>query len=153
MKFLSQVTLIGRLTKTAVIKQMSNGKKVANFCIATSEKWKSKDGEAKEQTQFHNVVVFSEGLISVIERFTSKGSRLYIEGALQTRKWQDKNGNDCYTTEIVLQGYNASLLLLDSKEKTQSQSQTQATGSYGKSQSGYSEVYTQQDEENGEIPF
>ena len=96
--------------------RFNNGGKVCNFSIATSESWKDKQtGERKEKTDWHNVAVFNEGLIGIIERYVKKGSKVYIEGALKTRKWQDRDGNDRYTTEVVLQGFNGNLTLLDSR--------------------------------------
>ena len=113
----NKVILIGNLGKDPEIRTFGNGGKVANFTIATSDTWKDKNsGERREKTEWHNVAVFNEGLVGVIERFVKKGSKVYIEGALQTRKWQDRDGNDKYTTEVVLQGFNGSLTMLDSRD-------------------------------------
>ena len=111
---LNKVTLIGNLGKNPEIKSFSDGKEIANFSIATSESWKDKNtGEKKEKTEWHRVVVFKEGLVNVIKSYVKKGSKLYIEGQLQTRKWVDSSGNEKYSTEIVLQGFNTALILLD----------------------------------------
>jgi len=90
-----------------------------HFSIATSESWKDKQtGERKEKTDWHNIAIFNEGLVGIVERYVKKGSKVYIEGALKTRKWQDRDGNDRYTTEVVLQGYNGNLTLLDSRNQS-----------------------------------
>ena len=114
---INKVTLIGRLTKDPEIRSLNNGKQVASFTLATSDKWRDKNsGERREKSEFHRVVIFNEGLVGVVKSYVNKGSKLYIEGALQTRKWQDKSGNDKYSTEIVLQGFNSTLQLLDKRE-------------------------------------
>ena len=111
---LNKVTLIGNLGKDPDIRKTSDGREIANFSIATSESWKDKNtGEKKEKTEWHRVVVFKEGLVNVIKSYVKKGSKLYIEGQLQTRKWVDSSGNEKYSTEIVLQGFNTALILLD----------------------------------------
>tara|TARA_B100001179_G_scaffold219138_1_gene192491 strand:- start:214 stop:675 length:462 start_codon:yes stop_codon:yes gene_type:complete len=114
---LNKVFLIGRLGADPDIKQMVNGKSVARLSLATSQTWKDKNtGEKKEKTEWHRVVVFNEGLINVIQQYLKKGSQLYIEGQLSTRKWRDeKSGQDKYSTEIVLQGYNSTLTMLGGK--------------------------------------
>ncbi len=113
---LNKVTLIGNLGKDPEIRTTSDGRELANFSIATSESWKDKvTGERKDKTEWHRVVVFNEGLVRVIKSYVKKGSKLYIEGQLQTRKWTDSDNQERYTTEIVLQNYNSSLILLDSK--------------------------------------
>lgn len=111
---LNKVMLIGNLGADPEVRSFQNGGKVANLRIATSENWKDKNtGERKEQTEWHTVSIFSEGLISVVERFLRKGSKVYVEGQLQTRKWQDQSGNDRYSTEVVLRGFNGTLTMLD----------------------------------------
>jgi len=113
---LNKVTLIGNLGKDPEIRTTSDGRELANFSIATSESWKDKvTGERKDKTEWHRIVVFNEGLVRVIKSYVKKGSKLYIEGQLQTRKWTDNDNQERYTTEIVLQNYNSSLILLDSK--------------------------------------
>jgi len=109
--------LIGRLGADPDVKQMTNGKNVARISIATSNTWKDKNtGEKKEKTEWHRVVVFNEGLVKVIQQYVKKGSQVYIEGQLTTRKWKDeKSGTDKYSTEVVLQGFNSSFKILSSK--------------------------------------
>ena len=118
MSSLNKVTLIGRVGKDPEIKTSKAGKKLASFSLATSESWKDKQGQKQEKTEWHNIVVYNEGIAGVIEKYVHKGSQIYIEGALQTRKWQDKDGKDRYTTEVVLQGFNGQLILLDGKAKS-----------------------------------
>jgi len=113
---LNKVTLIGNLGKDPEIRSTSDGREIANFSIATSESWRDKiTGEKKEKTEWHRIVVFKEGLVGVVKNYVKKGSKLYIEGKLQTRKWVDNAGQEKYTTEVALQGFNTSLILLDSK--------------------------------------
>ena len=116
---LNKVLLIGRLGADPEIKQMVNGKSVARLSIATSQSWKDKStGERKEKTEWHRVVIFNEGLVGVVQQYLKKGANIYIEGALTTRKWKDESsGQDKYSTEVVLQGYNSSLTMLDGKNK------------------------------------
>jgi single-strand DNA-binding protein len=110
---LNKVMLIGNLGADPEIRSFQNGGKVANLRLATSERYKDRDGNQQEKTEWHSVAVFSEGLVNVIERYVKKGSKLYIEGQLQTRKWQDQQGNDRYSTEVVLRGFNGTLTMLD----------------------------------------
>jgi single-strand DNA-binding protein len=114
MASLNQVSLIGNLGADPEIKSFQNGGKIANLRIATSETWKDKtSGEKKERTEWHSVTVNSDGLVGVVERFLKKGSKVFIQGQLQTRKWQDASGNDRYSTEVVLRGFDAKLVMLD----------------------------------------
>jgi len=108
--------LLGNLGRDPEIRSMQSGKKMASFSIATSKRWKDRNTqEQKENTSWHNIVVFNEGLVDVIEKYIKKGSKIYVEGELSTRKYQDNDGNDKYTTEVVLQGYNSTLTMLDSR--------------------------------------
>ncbi len=110
----NKVILVGNLGADPEVKSFQNGGKVCNLRIATSESWKDRNsGERKERTEWHSVSIFSEGLAGVAERFLRKGSKVYVEGQLRTRKWQDQSGNDRYTTEVVLQGPGAVLTMLD----------------------------------------
>ena len=117
---LNKVLLIGRLGNDPEIKQMVNGKNVARLSIATSNTWKDKNtGEKKEKTEWHRVVIFNEGLVNVVQQYVKKGTQVYIEGQLTTRKWKDeKSGQDKYSTEVVLQGYNSSLTMLGGKNNS-----------------------------------
>ena len=113
---LNKVLLIGRLGADPEIKQMINGKNVARLSLATSQTWKDKNtGEKKEKTEWHRIVVFNEGLVNVVQQYLKKGAQVYVEGQLSTRKWKDEqSGQDKYTTEILIQGYNSSLTMLGS---------------------------------------
>ena len=114
---LNKVLLIGRLGNDPEIKQMVNGKSVARLSLATSNTWKDKNtGEKKEKTEWHRVVIFNEGLVKVVEQYVKKGTQVFIEGQLTTRKWKDeKAGIDRYSTEVVLQGFNSTFKILSSK--------------------------------------
>ncbi|KQM34762.1 MULTISPECIES: single-stranded DNA-binding protein [Rhizobium/Agrobacterium group] len=112
----NKVILVGNVGADPEIRRTQDGRPIANLRIATSESWRDRNsGERKEKTEWHTVVVFNEGLCKVVEQYVKKGAKLYIEGALQTRKWQDQNGNDRYSTEIVLQGFNSTLTMLDGR--------------------------------------
>lgn len=127
MASLNKATLIGRLTRDPESRSMSNGGEVVSFSLATSETWKDKaSGERKEKSEFHNVVIFNEGIGKIAKQYLRKGSQCYVEGQLQTRKWQDQNGNDKYTTEVVLQKFRGELVLLDSKPAGSGQSRDNA---------------------------
>ena len=120
----NKVILLGNIGKDPDVKAMQSGSKLATFSIATSKRWKDKQTqEFKDKTEWHRVVVFGDGLVDIVEKYVKKGSKIYIEGELQTRKWADQQGNDRYTTEIVLQGFNSTLTLLDSKNSSSSSSE------------------------------
>lgn len=118
---LNKVQLIGRLGADPEARTMSNGGEVVNLRLATSESWKDRDGNRQERTEWHQVVIFNEGLAKVAKSYLRKGSQCFIEGALQTRKWTDQAGNDRYSTEIVLQKFRGDLVLLDAKQGDGSQ--------------------------------
>lgn len=112
----NKAIIIGRLGKDPEIRTTQDGREIANITVATSERWKDKQtGEQREKTEWHRVVIFSQGLVTVCKNYLRKGANVYIEGALQTRKWTDQQGVEKYTTEIVLQGYGATLTMLGSK--------------------------------------
>ena len=112
----NKVILIGNLGADPEVRHMQDGRPVVNMRIATSESWKDRNtGERRERTEWHQVVIFNEGLARIAEQYLHKGSKVYVEGQLQTRKWQDQNGNDRYSTEVVLQGFNSALTMLDSR--------------------------------------
>jgi single-strand DNA-binding protein len=120
---LNKVLLIGRLGNDPEIKQMQNGKSVARLSVATSESWKDKNtGEKKEKTEWHRVVIFNEGLVGVVQKYLKKGAQVYIEGQLNTNKYTDSNGQEKYSTQIVLQGYSSSLTMLDGKNSSSGES-------------------------------
>lgn len=145
----NKVILVGNLGSDPEVRAMGNGGKVCNFSLATSESWKDKQsGERREKTEWHRIVIFNENLARVAESYLKKGSKVYIEGALQTRKWTDRDGNDKYTTEVVLQRFRGELAMLDTRgggsggngggggyNQDQGQSQGQAYGG-GSSNSG-----------------
>ena len=148
---LNKVQLIGRLGADPEIKQMVNGKNIARLSIATSQSWKDKStGERKEKTEWHRVVIFNDGLINVIQQYLKKGANVYLEGQLATRKWRDeKSGQDKYSTEIVLQGYNSSLTMLDGKNKSNNSNETSQT----KSALPNDEISQDNSDLDDEIPF
>ncbi len=112
----NKVILVGNLGRDPEVRFSQDGRKIVNFSIATSESWKDKNtGERREKTEWHRIVVFSDGLANIAERYLKKGSKVYVEGALQTRKWTGNDGVEKYTTEIVLQGFNSTLTMLDSR--------------------------------------
>ena len=112
----NKVILVGNLGADPEIRRTQDGRPIANLRIATSESWRDKNtGERREKTEWHRVVVFNEGLCKVIEQYVKKGSKVYIEGALQTRKWTDQSGQERYSTEVVLQGFNSTLTMLDGR--------------------------------------
>jgi single-strand DNA-binding protein len=113
---LNKVTLIGNVGADPEIRSTADGKKIANFSLATTESWKDKmSGERKQKTEWHKVVIFSDPLVSVVQNYVKRGTKLFIEGQIQSRKWTDNTGQERYVTEIVLQGYNSQLILLDSR--------------------------------------
>ena len=131
----NKVILIGNVGADPEIRRTQDGRPIANLRIATSEQWRDKNsGERKEKTEWHTVVVFNEGLCKVVEQYVKKGAKLYIEGALQTRKWQDQSGNDRYSTEVVLQGFNSTLTMLDGRGEGGGRSQG---GGYDDYDQGY----------------
>jgi len=119
---LNKVLLLGRVGNDPEIKQMQNGKSVARLSVATSETWKDKNtGERKEKTEWHRVVIFNEGLVSVVQKYLKKGAQVYIEGQLNTNKYTDSTGQEKYSTQIVLQGYNSTLTMLGGKSSSTSE--------------------------------
>ena len=148
---LNKVLLIGRLGADPEIKQMVNGKSVARLSVATSQSWKDKStGEKKEKTEWHRVVIFNEGLVNVVQQYLKKGANIYVEGALTTRKWKDESsGQDKYSTEVVLQGYNSSLTMLDGKSKSDGSNLV----SENKSSLPNDDIQTTNNDLDDEIPF
>lgn len=131
----NKVILVGNVGKDPETRTFNNGGKVCNFSLATSETWRDKQsGEKRDKTEWHNVAIFNENLVRVVENYVKKGSKLYIEGQLQTRKWQDRDGNDKYTTEVVLQRFRGELVLLDSRGSGGGYSQDR--GGYGNMDQG-----------------
>ena len=112
----NKVILVGNLGADPEARSLNNGGEVVNMRVATSEQWKDRDGNRQERTEWHNVVIFNENLGRVAKSYLRKGSKVYLEGQIQTRKWTDQSGNDRYTTEVVLQRFRGELVLLDSRE-------------------------------------
>ena len=112
----NKVILVGNLGADPESRSLNNGGEVVNMRVATSEQWKDRDGNRQERTEWHNVVIFNENLGRVAKSYLRKGSKVYLEGQIQTRKWQDQSGNDRYTTEVVLQRFRGELVLLDSRD-------------------------------------
>ena len=155
----NKVILIGNLGRAPEVRTFQNGGKVCNLRIATSENWKDKDtGERKERTEWHSVAIFSEPLAHIAEQYLRKGSKVYIEGQLETRKWQDQSGQDRYSTEIVLRPYGSTLTMLDSPGGGQDRQQSDGYGNNGNSSydapqgDGYGAGGRQRDIEDS-IPF
>ena len=153
---LNKVMIIGNLGNDPDVRAMQNGGRVCNLSIATSETWKDKNtGERREKTEWHRVVIYNEGLVNVCENYLKKGSKVFIEGALETRKWQDKDGQDKYTTEIVLKAYNGNLTMLDGRNDNQGQGggysqQRQPNGGGAMQQQNNAPVH---DDFEDDIPF
>lgn len=133
----NKVILVGNLGKDPEVRRLGSGEPVVNLRIATSETWRDKQsGERKERTEWHSVVIFNENLAKVAEQYLKKGSKIYIEGQLQTRKWQDQSGVEKYTTEIVLQRFRGELTILDSRQGSSDEYGEGASGGYGEERSG-----------------
>ncbi len=142
----NKVILVGNLGKDPEVRRMTSGEPVVNLSIATSESWKDKScGERKEKTEWHRVVIFNKNLADVAEKYLRKGSKVYVEGALQTRKWTDKDGAEKYSTEIVLQNFRGELTMLDGKGE--------GGGGGGRVGASESPASFQRDEMDDEIPF
>jgi single-strand DNA-binding protein len=138
----NKVILIGNLGADPEIRRTQDGKPIANLNIATSESWRDRNsGERKEKTEWHRVVIFNEGLCKVAEQYLKKGATVYIEGQLQTRKWQDKDGQDRYSTEVVLQGFNSTLTMLGGRGDGQGAGGGRGGSDYGGNAGGSSDNY------------
>ncbi len=149
----NKVILIGNLGRDPEVRTFQNGGKVCNLRIATSETWKDRNtGERRERTEWHSVAIFSEGLVRVAEQYLRKGSKIYLEGKLQTRKWQDQSGQDRYSTEVVLQGFDATLVMLDGRGDSGGGGGGYGDGSQGGYDSGPAPSAPAQDIDD-EIPF
>ena len=142
----NKVIIIGNLGRDPEVRSFANGGKVCNLRIATSDTWRDKNtGERREKTEWHSVAIFQEGLVRVAEQYLKKGSKIYLEGKLQTRKWQDQSGQDRYSTEVVLQGYDGTMVMLDGRGdggrdygRSADQGYGGDTGGYGDSGGGRS---------------
>ena len=151
----NKVILLGNLGRDPEIRSMQSGSKMAAFSMATSKRWKDKaTQEQRDKTSWHNIVVFGDGLVDIVEKYVNKGSKIYVEGELQTRKWQDQDGNDRYTTEVVLQGFNSNLTLLDSRNANKS-SEDQTISTDQTSSIDNTDISEKSDssEDDDDIPF
>lgn len=151
MSSLNSCSFIGNLAADPEIRSFANGGRVANFRIGVNERWKDRDGNKKERTEWVSVAIFSDGLVGVVERYLKKGSKILIIGKLQTRKWQDQSGQDRWSTEIVLQGPQAQLVMLDGKQDGGQREQRQAAQNSG--WTGQAPSGAAQDDLDDEIPF
>ena len=152
---MNQVQLIGNLGADPEVRNLPSGGKVVNLSIATSERWKDKNtGEQREKTEWHRVVIFSEAIAGVAEKYLKKGSKVYLQGALQTRKWQDQSGADKYSTEVVLQGFNCQLKMFDGKPSGDGgqQNSGQSSASSSQQSSQRPQASRPADDDDG-IPF
>ncbi|SRR6266511_2710684 len=131
----NKVILVGNLGADPEIRHTQDGRPIANLRVATSDSWRDKaSGERREKTEWHRVVIFNENLAKIAEQYLKKGSKVYLEGSLQTRKWADQSGQERYTTEVVLQGFNATLTMLDGKQRDgASEGEQRAGGDFGRS--------------------
>lgn len=147
---INKVILVGNVGQDPEVRTTQDGREIANFSLATSESWKDKaTGEKRDKTEWHRVVIFSQGLVSIVKNYVKKGSKLYIEGSLQTRKWTDPQGIEKFTTEIALQNFNSTLQILDSRDRQSSGDSSYSSGSSnGKSRNDVSV-----EENDDEIPF
>ena len=149
----NKVILIGNLGADPEIRQTQDGRPIANLRVATTDSWRDKNtGERREKTEWHRVVIFSEGLARIAEQYLRKGSKVYLEGALQTRKWEDQSGQERYTTEVVLQGFNSTLTMLDSRQQREGMGEGGGGGDFGRTKplSGEKSFNKELDDE---IPF
>jgi len=148
---LNKVTLIVNLGQDPEVSSTQNGGEIAKFSIATTESWKDKNtGERKDKTEWHRIVIYSQGLVGIAKNYLKKGSKIYIEGSLQTRKWTDNQGIERYTTEVVLQNYNSNLQMLDSRDRS---SGSMSDNSYNQSTSSKKTNDVMIEENDDEIPF
>lgn len=147
----NRVILVGNLGADPEIRRTQDGRPIANLRIATSETWRDRNsGERREKTEWHTVVIFNEGLCKVAEQYLKKGSKVYLEGQLQTRKWQDQSGQDRYSTEVVLQGFNSTLKMLDGGSTGQGTGQPVGESGSGQDQGGFGGGAGPMDDE---VPF
>lgn len=151
----NKVILVGNVGQDPEVRQFQNGGQVATFSLATSENWKDKNtGERREKTEWHRIAIFNEGLIRVVQSYVKKGSKLYIEGQLETRKWQDQAGVEKYTTEVVLRGYGGVLTMLDSRNEGSAggaRDRMEYSGGGARQMDGPSQDFSQ--DLDDEIPF
>lgn len=153
---INKVILVGNVGQDPEIRSTQDGREIASFSLATTESWKDKNsGDRKDKTEWHRIVVFSQGLVGIIKSYVKKGSKLYLEGSLATRKWTDNQGVEKYTTEITLQNYNSTLQILDSRDRSNgaSESYPSESGSANNSSTKKSSSNVVIEESDDEIPF
>lgn len=151
---INKVILVGNLGQDPEIRSTQDGREIANFSLATSESWKDKNtGEKKDKTEWHRIVIFSQGLVGIAKNYLKKGTKIYLEGSLQTRKWTDNQGVEKYTTEIVLQNYNSTLQILDSKVGSSGSSSGGSSDNYSANNSNRKNSDIVIEENDDEIPF
>ncbi len=149
---INKVILVGNVGKQPEIRTTQDGREIANFSLATSESWKDKNSnEKKEKTEWHRCVVFASGLVGIVKSYVKQGSKLYIEGTLQTRKWTDSQGIEKYTTEVVLQNFNSTLQILDSRDRNFSDENSSYASSNSTAKSRNNDVMVEENDD--EIPF
>ncbi len=150
---INKVILVGNVGQDPEIRTTGDGREIASFSLATSESWKDKStGEKRDKTEWHRLVIFSQGLVGIAKSYVKKGTKLYIEGSLQTRKWTDKDGVEKYTTEVVLQNFNSTLQILDSRNGS-SAGDSYASSSSSSASSSRSRSDVSVEEHDDEIPF
>lgn len=151
MASVNKIILIGNLGKDPEVRRTAAGDPIANFSVATSESWRDKaSGEKKEKTEWHRVVIFNKNLAEIAEKYLRKGSKVYLEGAIESRKWQDKDGNDRYSTEVVLRSFNGTIVLLDKKPDDGGRYDGERTNP---AHTATAPASFQRDEMDDEIPF
>jgi single-strand DNA-binding protein len=147
---INKVILVGNVGQDPEVRTTQDGREIANFSLATSESWKDKaTGEKRDKTEWHRVVIFSQGLVNIVKNYVKKGSKIYIEGSLQTRKWTDPQGVEKFTTEIALQNFNSTLQILDSRDRQSSGDSSYSSGSSNSKSRNDVSV----EENDDEIPF
>ena len=153
---INKVILVGNLGRDPEVRFAQSGNKIVNFSIATSDTWKDKEsGERREKTEWHRIVIFSDGLATIAEKYLKKGSKVYVEGALQTRKWTGNDGIEKYTTEVILQGFNGTLTMLDSRSDSSlnNSSDTQEMAGWDNQEKAIGQSEVSDEELDDEIPF
>jgi single-strand DNA-binding protein len=151
---INKVILVGNLGQDPEIRSTQDGREIASFSVATSDSWKDKNtGEKKDKTEWHRIVIFSQGLVGIAKSYLKKGTKVYLEGSLQTRKWTDAQGVEKYTTEVTLQNYNSTLQILDSKDRASGGSSENYSNNSGNASSNRKNSDVVVEENDDEIPF
>ena len=151
---INKVILVGNLGQDPEIRSTQDGREIASFSVATSDSWKDKNtGEKKDKTEWHRIVIFSQGLVGIAKSYLKKGTKVYLEGSLQTRKWTDAQGVEKYTTEVTLQNYNSTLQILDSKDRASGGSSENYSNNSGNAASNRKNSDVVVEENDDEIPF